>query len=139
MEGKITIRIDEAPASATMPNQRYRKETFWTTRRAATAQRQMAKAEALAQRPARWKPLAGGVWMRVHVAYGKFRRLPDLDASFGAIKGMVDGIVDAGILADDRVIRKAVITHEKLKGAAMKRHPGGFVEFTFGLMENRHE
>ena len=58
------------------------------------------------------------------------RRLPDLDASISGAKALLDGVVDAGILADDDQVARIIATHEKLP-----KHEPEYTRLTFTELE----
>jgi Holliday junction resolvase RusA-like endonuclease len=112
----IVITIPLAPDAALLPNRRHRRGGHHPGIAAARELRFAAKCAALPH--ATGTALAGPVGLHVHVAYPRSRRLPDLDASLSASKGAVDGLVDGGILVDDRQVAAISVTHERLgKGA----------------------
>lgn len=129
---EITIVVYTAPDRALYPNNRLRSGGHWPGVAAAKAQRHTAWGDAINQKPTGWEPITGKVSMRVAFAYPKGRRLPDLDASISAAKAMIDGIVDAGILADDRlIVRHDGAEQTRLKGINADVYPDGYTEFTF--------
>jgi len=50
-------------------------------------------------------PLRGPVILRFTVAYEKGRQIPDWDNCCATLKGVIDGLVQAGYMADDDQVR----------------------------------
>jgi len=108
----ITITVPCDPPSALLPNRK--RSLHWSTIAKATKElRSIAKYAACDQRPNDWIPFAGPVVLTLTVGYGRRRRVPDLDASASACKAALDGMTDAAIIADDRIIKRLVVEHGK--------------------------
>ena len=112
MSDSVTIRVPLDPPAALFPNRRHRRGGFHEGVEAAYQLRLAAKLAAMPHAPA--TALAGPVALHVHVAYSGGRRLPDLDASASAAKAAIDGVVDGGILVNDRQVTALTVTHERL-------------------------
>ena len=106
----ITITVPCAPPSVLLPNQR--RKTHWAKIAKATRElRECARYAALSQMPNDWTPYTGPVVLTLYVGYEKRRRIPDLDASSSACKAAVDGLADAGVIVDDRIVKRLVVEH----------------------------
>lgn len=112
MPDTITIVVPCDPPSVLLPNQR-RKHHWGTISKATRELREIAYYAALDQRPNDWTPFAEPVVLSLRVGYGRRRRIPDLDASASACKAIIDSMIDAGIISDDRIITKLVVRHGK--------------------------
>lgn len=92
--------------------------THWVVRhRAAKHDRYVAATLALAEmrkRPA-WEPMGGAT---VSVVWRGRGRLPDPDNVGGRTKGFIDGLTDAGVWADDRVVTAVTFAVERVRSAA---------------------
>ena len=107
----VVVTIPTAPAKELMPNQQS-KQAHWSPRsRARKAFRNEAAWQAAMMLPADWEPMAGSVALGIHVHWPK-RRRPDLDAVVASCKAAIDGIADAGVIADDKQIKKLTATQE---------------------------
>lgn len=113
----VTVTIPAAPPSKLLPNQAS-KQVHWGVR--ARLRREYRDIACYAARGA--PPVRGPVEMALHVVYASPRRLPDLEATIYGCKALTDGVVDAGVLADDNQIARIVATHE--------RAPKGATEYT---------
>lgn len=120
----ITITVPCDPPSVLLPNQR-RKHHWGTISKATRELREIAYYAALDQRPNDWTPFAEPVVLSLRVGYGRRRRIPDLDASASACKAALDGMTDARVIDDDRIIKRLVVEHEK-DGTGQ-----GYIEFSF--------
>lgn len=130
MSIKVTIPI--APESAMMPNQ-LSKQAHWRKRAKVRKEcREIARYAAMSSGH-HIEPFAGPVELTIHAAYGHKRVTPDLDATIAACKPFFDGLVDAGILADDSQVQKITATHQKLRGKRGEK-PQGFTRIEIGLM-----
>lgn len=109
----VTVTIPAAPPSQLFPNQAS-KQGSWHVR-----SRLRKEYREIAFYAARGAPsITGPVELTLEVAYPSRRRLPDLDATISGAKALLDGVVDAGVLADDDQVVKIIATHTKLpKGA----------------------
>jgi len=118
----LTVTVPMAPPSKLFPNQAS-KQGHWSTRSRLRAEcREVAYFAARSSVPLDTAPITGPVELTLHIGYPSKRRLPDLDASISGAKALLDGVVDAGILADDDQVARIIATHEKL--------PKGEAEFT---------
>jgi Holliday junction resolvase RusA-like endonuclease len=118
----IMINVPMAPPSKLFPNQAS-KQAHWAIRSRLRAEcREVAYFAARAAVPLDYDPITVPVELELHIGYPSKRRLPDLDASISGAKALLDGVVDAGVLADDNLVTRIVATHEKL--------PKGEAEFT---------
>lgn len=108
----ITVTVPCDPPSVLLPNQR-RKHHWGTISKATKELREIARYAALSQMPNDWSPMTGPVVLSLRVGYGRRRRLPDLDGSASACKAALDGMTDAAIISDDRIIRRLEVEHEK--------------------------
>lgn len=106
----ITITIPCAPPSTLLPNQK-RKKHWGTIAKATRELRECAKYAAREQMPNDWTPYTGPVVLTLYVGYGRRRRIPDLDASAHACKGIIDGLTDAGVMVDDEIVKRLVVEH----------------------------
>lgn len=127
----ITITVPMAPASEMFPNRRHRRGGLHPGIAASSACREVAK---YAAREVRTATIAGPVELTIHAAYGYKRVKPDLDATISAVKPMVDGVVDAGVLVDDDQIVKITATHEKLR-STRKNQAAGYTVLTIREMQ----
>lgn len=108
----LTVTVPMSPPVVLLPNQR-RKQSHWRPIADATRNyRATAKYAAMNVRNG-WETVYGPVELTVHVAYERRRRPPDIDASVGGIKAAIDGLVDARIIDDDKLIERLTITHGK--------------------------
>lgn len=128
----IEVVIPMAPESAMMPNQ-LSKQGHWGKRAKVRKEcREIARYAAMAS-GMHIEPYSGPVAITIHAAYGYARVTPDLDASIAAAKPFFDGLVDAGILVDDKQIQKITATHEKLRGKRGEK-PQGFTRMQIEAM-----
>ena len=119
----ITVTIPMAPDNRLFPNA-IGRGGHWGTRAACHAEcRQTARYAAMAS-GMYIEPFNGPVALTVHAGYGYKRTTPDLDATISACKPFIDGLVDAGILADDDQVQKITVTHEKLASRRGERAQG---------------
>lgn len=129
----LTITVPIAPPNALLPNKRHRRGGLYPGIAAATECRETAKYAAMEH--VAGAPIAGPVHLELHVAYGvdpatgRARSLPDLDGTISACKGLIDGLVDAGVLYDDDQIQRITASHERL-GVTRKERPTGYTIFT---------
>lgn len=101
-----------APDSKLFPN-KAGKSLHWATRQKhRKISREAARDAAKGVVPP--TPLDGTVHLAIHARYGYRRRLPDLDATIAACKPHIDGLVEAGVLVDDRIITRISATHERV-------------------------
>lgn len=114
MSDSITITVPMEPPAECFPNRRNRRGGFYPGIEAARTFRMAAKVVAIEHAPS--TAISGPVDVALHAAYGHKRQLPDLDATLSAAKGCLDGLVDGGILVDDRQVSRITVSHEKLKG-----------------------
>lgn len=122
----ITVTVPTTPPSVLMPNQRRRRH--WSVIAKASKEcREIAYYAARSARGCNAATITGPVSVTIHVAYEKRRRVPDLDATIGGAKNLLDGVVDAGILADDWQVAEIHATHEKA--------PDGIGYTTFTIQE----
>lgn len=92
--------------------------THWVVRhRAAKHDRYVASTLALAEmRKARsWAPMQGATLSIVWLGRG---RLPDPDNIGGRTKAFIDGLTDAGVWTDDRVVSAVTFATERVRSAA---------------------
>lgn len=131
----ITVTIPLDPPSELLPNNRRRgTQSVWTEREVTAQARQAARQAALSVAPP--QPIAGPIHLAIHAAYGHGRRLPDLSATHGACKAFEDGLIDAGVMVDDRQVEIIVITHEKIRGKRNER-PQGYTTIHVAELEAR--
>lgn len=128
----VIITVPMSPASEMFPNRRHRRGGLYPGIEAAATSRTVAMVAARNLSVA--ATIAGPVELTIHAAYGYKRVTPDLDATISAVKPFVDGIVDAGILADDRQIVRITATHEKLP-SSRKIRASGYTELTIREIE----
>lgn len=136
MPEPLTIVVPMAPASEMFPNRRHRSGGLYPGIAASTKCRTIAKAVArdIAPREA----ISGPVELTIHAGYGYRRVVPDLDATISAVKPFIDGLVDAGVLVDDRQIVRITATHEKLR--SNRRHRAeGYTELTIREVAEHEE
>lgn len=114
MSSIVTVRIPMAPDRLLFPNKQG-KSLHWATR---SKHRKISR-EAACKAASRLNlpTISLPVIITIHARYGSRRRLPDLDASISACKPMIDGLVEAGLLQDDRQMVKITATHEKVTKA----------------------
>ena len=90
-----TLRITELGRPPTLNAER---SAHWGQHRASTREwREAGMVHALAERV----PTLGRVRVTYWPTYPDRRGIPDLGGVFPAVKAVVDGLVDAGVLADD--------------------------------------
>src|SRR5690606_30094009 len=108
----ITVTVPCDPPSVLLPNRK--RNLHWSTIAKATKElREIARYAAMDQMPNDWTPMTGPVVLSLTVGYGRRRRLPDLDGSASACKAALDGMTDAAIISDDRIIRRLEVEHTK--------------------------
>lgn len=108
----IIVTVPMAPDRLLFPNKQG-KSLHWATRskhRKISREAAYKAASLLHQK----HKITSPVVLTIHAMYGSRRRLPDLDASISACKPMIDGLVEAGLLLDDRQMVKIVATHERV-------------------------
>lgn len=132
---RVTIEIPFAPPPELLPNARYRSGGHHPGT-AATAQVRTDAGQVARQVIGwDWTPLTGPIELELHAAYGtapgQRRSLPDLDGTIAAAKAFVDGCVDGGVIADDRLIDRIVATHELLTPTQEDPYPSGYTRLTF--------
>lgn len=128
----VTVTIPMEPVSALMPNQ-LEKNNHWRKRADARREcRQMARYAAMAS-GMYLEPFTGPVHLTLTAFYGYRRVKPDLDATISACKPFIDGIVDAGILVDDKQIEKITATHYKIKSKRGEK-PQGYTRIQIEVM-----
>jgi hypothetical protein len=101
------VLVPGAPDPALAPNRRHRRGGFYAGVEAAREARSLTGsvarvAFAYVPEP---RPFAGPVRVAAVIAWPKGRRALDWDSAIGCLKPYVDGLVDAGWLADDRQVR----------------------------------
>lgn len=107
----VTVEIPMAPEKDLIPNQ-HRKQAHWSTQsRARKFFRNEAAWQASLTLPHNWQPITGPVTLDIFVHWPK-RRRPDLDAVVSSCKSAIDGLADAGVVADDKQIKKLTATHD---------------------------
>ncbi|HVL23879.1 MAG TPA: RusA family crossover junction endodeoxyribonuclease [Thermomicrobiales bacterium] len=109
---ELTIDVPMDPPAILLPNAK--RNAHWARINQATQEyRECAKYAALNARPRRWQPFAGPVALHIHIGWGRRRRRIDLDAAGSGAKAALDGLVDAHILIDDRLVVDLRVTQEK--------------------------
>lgn len=105
---KIVIEMP-IPTRTLSPNGR----CHWSKRaKARKEQRTSAHAKALAA--LRWMQAPKWKSAKVNILwYHQTARWPDADNCLGCCKGILDGLVDAGVLADDRGVQIGMIFRSK--------------------------
>jgi Holliday junction resolvase RusA-like endonuclease len=120
------VIVPSCPDERLSPNARvHRMERY----RVARDYRALAKYAALQDGPV--TPMMGPVSVTVRVLWPKRRKLNDADNALASCKAALDGLVDAGILGDDRQVRRMTIEQEKLDKAGNVQWPAGCVTFDF--------
>jgi len=120
----ITVTVPCDPPSALLPNRK--RNLHWSAIAKATRElREIATYAARDQMPNDWTPFVEPVVLTLTVGYGRRRRVPDLDGSASACKAALDGMTDAAIITDDRIIKRLVVEHEKDATGA------GYIRLTF--------
>ena len=128
----ITITVPMDPPSALLPNKRHRRGGLYPGIEAAQESRLAAKYAAM--NACNGTPLTGPVHLIIHAAYGHRRVTPDLDGTISAVKPMIDGLADAGVLEDDDQVQMITATHEKLRGRRNEK-PTGYTVLTITPLE----
>jgi hypothetical protein len=101
----LTISIPGAPDLALSPNRRYRAGGYHAGNRAAQEARRTAFLAGIESRGRTgWETTCGPVRVAVVIAWPNGQRRLDWDGAIGCVKPLLDGIVDAFIIADDRHI-----------------------------------
>ena len=129
----IEVVIPIEPNNHLFPNSRSRRGGFYKGINASQECRATARYAAMAS-GVHVEPYSGPVALTLFAAYGYKRKLPDLDATISACKPVNDGLVDAGILADDDQVQKITATHAKLKGKRGEK-PQGFTRIQIEMLE----
>lgn len=118
----IIVTVPIAPPSDLLPNKRHRRGGLY--KGIAAAQDSRAAAKYAAMNVANGSTISGPVHLTIHVAFGYKRVTPDLDGTISAVKPMIDGLADAGLIRDDDQIVKITATQEKLRSTRRERATG---------------
>jgi Holliday junction resolvase RusA-like endonuclease len=122
-----TIRrviVPSCPADVLSPNAR----VHWSARnRAVREYRALAKYAAM--QDGRPVTVLGPVDISVRVLWPARRRKSDADNALASCKAALDGLVDAGVIGDDRQVQRMSIEQEKLDKAGRVHWPQGAVIF----------
>lgn len=140
----LTVTVPMDPPKALLPNQ-LTKQGSWHRRAEARQKCRAVAAQAAREATITGYPVSGPVHVTIHAAYGvdvesraqrkPMRRLPDLDGTVAAVKPMIDGLADAGVIEDDDQVVKITATHERLPATKTSR-PSGYTILTITELEN---